>query len=105
MSALIGNIVIVLICIVIFQKITGASTNVSSKVRNTIKNIDDTLSQSEQKLNRNRNPQDFCNSAEFLLISSMISHPRASQIRDQFDITEAQAKRLSRKMLKEISYR
>lgn len=105
MSALIGNIVILFVCLVIFQKITGSSTNVSSKIRKTIKSIDDSLVLSEEKLNKNRNPQDFCNSAELLLISSMITHSKAKAVRNQFELTEAQAKRLSRKMLKEISYR
>ena len=64
MAALIGNAVMLIVFIIIFQKLTGANTNVNSKIRKTIKNLDDSLSQTQQKMNRNSNPQDYCNSAE-----------------------------------------
>ena len=105
MAVLIGNAVIIMVCIVAFQKLTGSSTNLTQGVRNTINSIDRSLVESQQNLNKKRNPQDFCNAAEFLLISSMLAHPQAQNVLSQFDLTNAQAKRLSRKLLAEVSHR
>ena len=103
MAALIGNMFLILLAYVVFQKLFGSLR--TNTIRDTLESAKQAIDQQDQRRDKIKKPDNYCNSAELLLISSMLSHPANESIREQFQLTEAQTKKLSRKLLREIGNR
>jgi len=101
-ASLIGNIVILLIVIIVFQKVVGSSSTMNDKTREILKILDTNLSEKQTKKNKRKNFTDYCTAKDFLLAASIIRHQDAAAARKDMNISNKRAEEIARKLLKEM---
>ena len=74
MASLIGNIVILLVVIIVFQRMVGSNSTMNDKARDVLKIIDANLGEKQTKKNKRKNFKDYCTAKDFLLAASIIRH-------------------------------
>ena len=102
LATLIGNAVLVLVAIVIFNKMFGSSDVINQKAIDTLQVIDESLSEKQKNKNKKRNPNDFCTARDYMTVASMMIHQGSSEAREELGISNKQAKTIRNKMLRQI---
>ncbi len=102
MASLIGNIVILLVVIIVFQRMVGSNSTMNDKARDVLKLIDSNLGEKQTKKNKRKNFKDYCTAKDFLLAASIIRHQDSEEARRDMNISQKRAEEVARKLLKEM---